>query len=243
MIKELRDYISDGNKNDEASLSFDQLRIAVGLLALALVPVLILLGWIETQHLSTAIQPSISDHYHTVLGRNVFVGILCAIGLFFWCYSPYGNGLDQWLGRFAGSCVIITALIRTTPHLSQNPNFAGSDGFDALGIIHIAAAALFFCSLAVYCLIFFVQTKPGGKISATKSRRNRIYRICGWTIVGCLVLIPVISLIPALKAKAGCVPFVFILEAISVFAFAFAWIVKGKLGSSLLMLQQGRLYD
>lgn len=242
MLKKAFTRISSGNTDNEAELSYDQLRWTVGLLALALVPTLILMGWIDTQDWSKAIQPSISDHYHTPLGRNVFVGTLCAIGLFFCSYSPYGNGWDRWLGKFAGTCVIVTALVRTTPDVFVKQSCSGAACLDVAGIVHFVAAALFFASLAVYCLVFFVQTKPGAIPSECKRNRNRIFLICGWTIVGSVALIGLINLVPPLKALVGNFRYVFVLEAVSVFAFAIAWIVKGKLGSGLGILK-GRLYD
>jgi Protein of unknown function (DUF998) len=236
MLEGIKQKISRRNADNEAHLSFDALRRYVGYLAFALVPVLILLSFFEPANGNPGLQSSISDHYHTQLGRDVFVSILCAIGAFFFCYRPYGNALDTWLGRTAGFFVVVTALVRTTPNCSE------SRCLDAPGLIHLASAGIFFICLAIYCLFFFVQTKNDAPPSAPKRRRNKIFRICGYCILTCIGLIGVISVMPSLRDWASQWRYVFILEAVSVFAFAIAWVIKGKLLDHWALLK-GRLYD
>jgi hypothetical protein len=58
-----------------------------------------------------------------------------------------------------------------------------------------------------------------------KGKRNVVYKICGWTIVGCIVALALYFII---KPDVGDFPVVFIFEAIAVEAFGISWITKGE---------------
>ena len=94
---------------DELVQSYTRVRKALGVLGMALPCILILGGMLDTPRgdaLAGGIEPTISDFYHTTY-RDVFVGTLCAIGVFVISYRGYrrepGEMLDDdWLATFAG---------------------------------------------------------------------------------------------------------------------------------------------
>lgn len=93
--------------------------------------------------------------------------------------------------------------------------------------MHFGAAGVFLGALALMCLTLFTRSDkpvPGPH----KQRRNRIYRACGWVILGMVVLMLVVKLVLADPWDwDGRWPFTFWAEAIAVWAFGIAWLVKG----------------
>ncbi|MGB0789115.1 MAG: hypothetical protein ACPGQR_06225, partial [Marinirhabdus sp.] len=71
------------NKNDLV-VSYLTLRNAIGIIGIAL-PIVLLLGSVALFECDELHQ-SISHYYHTRM-RNVFVGALCAVALFLFCYK------------------------------------------------------------------------------------------------------------------------------------------------------------
>ena len=57
------------------------------------------------------IEGSISAYFHTGM-REVFVGSLCAIGVFLVCYSGYARW-DSLAARVAGVCALVVAIFPT----------------------------------------------------------------------------------------------------------------------------------
>ena len=113
-------------------ISYMTLRKSVGCLGIAL-PFVLAFGLMFDRYLALErwqwfVEPSISAYYHTDM-RNIFVGILCAIGVFLFSYRPYtgkefdrdiGQGIIQkilrWLGKLddnqwgdiAGFCAVVS---------------------------------------------------------------------------------------------------------------------------------------
>ena len=67
------------------------LRQAIGVLGVAL-PFLLWFGGLAAR---VALQPSISRYYHTQM-HDVFVGVLCAIGLGLFAYRGYLHPKKKW---------------------------------------------------------------------------------------------------------------------------------------------------
>ena len=85
--------------------------------------------------------------------------------------------------------------------------------------------AAFFGALAVFCLVLFVRGSEG---STEKAASNRIYRVCGWTIVGSMAAIGLLMVAPdPLQARLVPLRPVFWLETLATVAFAVSWLVKG----------------
>jgi hypothetical protein len=186
------------------SVSWRRLRTAVGVLG-TLTPLMVWTA-VVVRSGTGGPQPSISDYYHTA-GRDVFVGVLVAIGVFLIFYSPYR--LDALLTSAAGVLAVVVALVPTGGRL---------------GVVHLVAAALLFLLLALVSIALFTRGTDADA-SPQKLRRNRVYRACGVIIIGCLVLAvaakwwPILDWVPA---------HLFWLETVMLVAFGVSWYVKGE---------------
>jgi hypothetical protein len=183
------------------------LRRAIGLIGVAL-PVVLILGKQLVQ--GGDLIGSLSGYYYTGL-RDVLVGAMCAAGVFLLAY--YGHDyVDNIASTVAGLGAIGLALFPTTPDHDVSAWDRTS------GVLHLAFAAVFFLSLAYFCLRLFPhdgEQSPG---------TNVVYRGCGSVILACLVLIALTSylrLVPELHPALW-------LESVAVEAFGVAWLVKGR---------------
>lgn len=230
-------YVAE--QQNDLVLSFLAVRRMLGLLGLFL-PLSLLAIAIFTEE---PLHPSISEFYHG-RGRDVFVGTLCAIGVFLWAYVGYPPArrgeapTDKQVSRVAALSILAVAFFPTGDTLAA----AGSSmaecsvlqcvvGEDLSRIIHYVSAAIFFSALAVFCLVLF--RRDGGEgADAEKRARNRIYAACGWTIVASVLALGLYGIIygfqdQAGKDRMGATRLVFILETIGIVAFALSWLTKG----------------
>lgn len=208
-------------------LSYLALRRSIGLLGyflpFALVGYSLLTG--------TIILTSMSAYYYSPM-REIFVGTLCAQAVFLWTYEGYRAAPGVWLtdrnvSRAASLGALGVALMPTSGLMGAGDPFCTVSqcvlGAGLTSLIHFAAAGLFFGALAVFCLCLFVK---GGEDTLEKRASNRIYRICGWTIVGALVLIGIVQL-PDVGSTLSPLRPILCLEIVATFAFATSWAVKG----------------
>lgn len=153
----------------------------------------------------------ISMYYYTGM-RDLFVGALCAIGLFLFFYRGY----DQWdnlAGDIAGFSAFCIAWFPTTKIGPQ----------DWAGKIHFVAAGVFFATLAFFSLFLF--TRKGSDPSHRKLLRNRIYLSCGIVLFICAA-----AIFFYFTFFTGCLPdtrFVFWAETLALVAFGISWLTKG----------------
>ena len=197
-------------------LSYLELRAAIGIIGCAL-PFTLAFGKILLQ--GPGLQESISGYYYTDM-RNVFVGSLCAIGVFLISCRGYDRR-DEIAGFLACIFAIGVALFPTTPYV-------GATSRDKLiGAVHLSLAALLFLTFAYFSLALFTKTAPGKTPTAQKRQRNAVYRVCGFTILGCILLIVVVKL-PAVNAFVERLAPVFWLESTAILAFGVAWLTKGE---------------
>jgi hypothetical protein len=201
-------------------------RTAIGVFGVSLPPILMLaswLGFLETREL----QNSISAYYWAGM-RDWFVGTLFVIGvfLFFYQYAPRHQGneartgftavrkgwADAWLGKIAGICAVLVALLPTTPPASttQPPT---------IGMIHGAAAGVLFFCLALFPLLLFSQSK----------KRGATYRFYGWAMIAAISLVVVYQFAPEgfRTAIASWKP-VLLLETFLILVFGVSWFEKGR---------------
>jgi hypothetical protein len=180
------------------------------------------------------VEGSMSAYFHTGM-REVFVGSLCAIGVFLVCYKG-PERWDKFAARIAGVSVLFVALFPTAEPSREAPGpgegfrdsmtiFSGPNGPDPgyVNVIHLVSAAVFFLTLAGMSIFLFTksgQTNP----TVPRRRRRRIYIGSGIVIIVALVLIAIGKLIPD-SVNDG-VPFVFWFEAIAVVSFGISWLTK-----------------
>src|SRR5712692_9812690 len=124
------------------------LRKAIGLLGTSL-PFVLSLGAFLL--FNTGIQASMSSYYHTGR-RDVFVGTLCAIGIFMLSYRGYERQ-DDVADDLACVFAVGVALFPTTLREDLTT-------LDTIGALHLVFAALLFLTLAYFSLFLFTKTDP-----------------------------------------------------------------------------------
>lgn len=201
---------------------------------------------------------SMSGYYYTHM-RNVFVGALCALGVFLVAYAGYDE-IDRWITNIAGCCAIGVAFCPTKPAVCAAAGPACvppsvsrlTTAQQIVGDVHLVLAIITFTCLGLMALRF-AKTAPtppglrpgrrlafdlgfdqrrGARRGTRKERLNVIYHGCGIAILGCVALAIASNFLPA-RATAS-VPLLFIFEALAVFGFGISWFVKGRTLQTLL---------
>jgi len=213
---QLTGTMKENSKHHNALVfSYLALRKTIGFLG-TLFPFVLALGGIFL--FKTQLQSSISNYYHTDMG-DVFVGVLCVIGFFLFAYKGYTK-VDDVVGNVTGIFAVLVALVPTDP---------GHGNATLIGTLHFICAALFFCGLIYFSLFLFTKTNPSADVTRRKKQRNVVYKVCGYTMAACILLIAVYYLLPDETAD----PFkssnpIYWLEAIAVVAFGISWLTKGE---------------
>jgi hypothetical protein len=212
-------------------VSYMFLRQAVGWIG-TLLPVVLLVG--NAISATTPRPDSMSGYYYTDM-RNIFVGALCALGIFLAAYDGYDN-LDRWITNIAGFGAIGAALFPTKPAVctagagacpaSSVPRLSASQ--QVAGDAHLVFAAVTFIALGLMALRF--GSESGGY--QRRAADSIVYRASGITILSCVVLAVLSNLLPA-SVNAHW-PLLFIFEAVAVFAFGVSWFVKGRTMQGIL---------
>ena len=197
-------------------ISYLGLRRAVGIIGTALPFVLVVGKWLLD---GWGIQSSISGYYYTSM-RDVFVGSLCAIGVFLLSYQGYERA-DNLAGNLACFCVVGVALFPTTPATTASATQS------LVGQIHLLFASAYFLTLAYFSLVLFRKTNPAKQMTGRKKQRNVVYTVCGYTILVCIGLIVVDTVFLKHSALQTLDP-VFWLESAAVLAFGLSWLTKGE---------------
>lgn len=191
------------------------LRRAIGIIGLGL-PAVLVIGKLLLQ--GGAPLDSISDYYYSDL-RGVFVGSMCAVGVFLLSYRGYAL-VDDILSDVAGVAAIVLALFPTTPSVGTP---TGTEA--AVGTVHIVSAAIFFTALIGFCFFLFTRTDsptPTGR----KQARNGVYRACGAIMLASLIAAGLVE--GVFHAGTGAPHWILWLESTAVMAFGVAWLVKGE---------------
>jgi hypothetical protein len=210
----------DNNTSSEGRLviSYITLRTVIGLLGIMLPFILSLGGML---FFKTGLQTSISAYYHTQM-RDVFVGVLFATGFFLYSYRGYDK-VDNIAGNLACLFALGVALFPTTPD--------DVPGLDGVGLAHLTFAALYFATLIFFSLRLFTKTDPNPDTSPSpqKRQRNLVYRVCGITMLVCLILMAIYNFLP-LATIAMLVVYkpVYWLEALAILTFGISWFTKGE---------------
>jgi hypothetical protein len=195
------------------------MRVVIGALGIAL-PFLLVLG----EPLLFDGQPfprgSLSAYYYSGM-REVFVGTLCAIGVFLVTYKVAERSRENRLSIYAGLAAIVVALFPTSrPGKGVMPTpLQNLLGETTVEWIHFSAAAVFIASLAV---ISFYFAKPSPKPGSRGPSFWRWYHLlCAGFIVAALILAAVAGITG--EPDKG----LLIAEAVAVWAFGASWLMKG----------------
>lgn len=197
-------------------ISYLTLRKAVGIIGTALPFVLVAGKWLLQ---GGGIQPSISAYYYTSM-RDVFVGSLCATGVFLLSYRGYDR-VDDLAGDLACLFAVGLALFPTAPAVG------GSAAQTAVGYVHLTLSSAYFLTLAYFSLAQFTKTDPARPMTARKKQRNIVYRVCGYTMLASIGLIVIYFAFLRHSGLQALDP-VFWLESAAVAAFGVSWLTKGE---------------
>ena len=200
--------------SDPLVIQFLNLRKAIGIIGMALPLVLGFGKPLFDAH--AGLCSSISAYYYTEM-RNVFVGSLCAVGVFLFSYRGF-DWRDALAGKVAAASVIGVAMCPTTS--DREPT-------SVTGWFHIVFASVYFLTLAVFALFLFRLPNKPALQTLRKNRRNQVYAVCGCTILLCLALIVIAFRLPQGSPILNLDP-VFWLESAAIFAFGICWWVKGE---------------
>ena len=207
------------NRAHPMVLSYLWIRRAVGALGLALP---IILGPVAWMLFGVEIQENMSSYYHTPM-RDIFVGVMCAIRLFLFCYvgsTPFEN----WTGNLGCVAAIGVALFPTDA--GSDPLYQGS----LVGYLHTLFGGLFFLTLALFSIYHFPHNEPEDDSQIWNWGRNAIFRISGAVLLLSVAAMGVFLFVfdRATRERLSEWNFIFWGEWIAVWAFAVAWLVKGR---------------
>jgi len=198
-------------------VSYTTIRRAVGVSGLALPVMLLVGGWIA----GIPIQDNMSSYYHTPL-RDIFVGTLCAIGVFLFCYRGYDR-IENWTANVGGASALGVALF---------PLDFGSDPLvqkSLVGYLHTFSGGVFFLTLALYSLYHFPRDASLEKEPHLRER-SFVYRASGLMILLCMIAMSGYLFLSDFSSKQWLnqYNFLFWMEWIAVWSFAAAWLAKGR---------------
>ena len=205
--------------------TFRRIRKTIGYLGMLLPFVLVLFSLIP--FFNTVIQQSVSAYYYTNL-REIFTGTLCAVSLFLIRYKGVSNPVfwkdDNRMTNLAGIMALGVALFPTNPvHCCDKIYTLIPVCARFLGYFHYIFAGVFFCTLAVISIwIFTIGQNHDVSVRIHFLNENNIYRVCGYMILGCVLLIPLSKALNSFPCST------LIFEALSLVAFGVSWLVKGR---------------
>lgn len=201
-------------------LSYLGIRRAIGLSGLLLPLLLGPVGWLV---FGIDIQDNMSSYYHTVL-RDVFVGTLCAIGIFLFCYRGH-----DWVENWTANIGCVTALGVALCPLDVDSDLLTPSSIP--GYLHTLSGGGFFLTLAFYSLFHFPSSRPDkAEPEPHIQQRNLVYRASGVIILAALLSMGTyLFLFPkAWRQASDDYNLLFWLEWIALWAFAAAWLIKGR---------------
>jgi hypothetical protein len=205
------------------------LRFSVGAIG-ATLP-LTLLAWNAIKGSGTVVPASMSGTYYTS-ARNLFVGSLCALGVFLIGYRhTLRQNLCTW---FAGICAVLVAFSPTAPARPLTEP-------DWVNYLHHAAAIALIGTLGLFCWVIFFAAHPdrvqhgdspeagrlrdwlaGIRATLRQSAQCRIYFAAGLLVFVAGLLAMYTGIWPTSWSTGW--PSLYLFEGIAVFSFGVAWI-------------------
>lgn len=210
------------NVNPPEVATFKSMRIAVGVLAIAF-PLIMIASSLFFPGPKRLLN-SISAYYNSPM-RDIYVGNLCIIAFFLFCYKGYDTH-DNWCCNIAGILAFIMAFIPTT----SNRNLEEKIWISFLDPvvsewIHTISAAAFFCILAYISIFLFTHTHKGTEIIGTKKNKNIVFIANGSIIMIALIFLLIINTTDVFSLKGT--PITLTLQTIMLISFGSSWLVKG----------------
>jgi hypothetical protein len=195
------------DRKEQQIISYLYLRMLIGLCGIVLPVTCLIYGLLNT------IQDSISDYYYTGL-RDVFVGTLFVLGFFLLAYRGY-ESIDSKFANagffFALGCAL----------------FPCNSAHVGIRIVHFGSAFLLFCVFIFFSLKLFTLGVKEAERTREKDTRNKVYIICGWVMILCIVSIGLSRWLMAATQREA-TNITFWLESVALLAFAISWLTKGR---------------
>ncbi len=203
--------------------SFLTLRIMVGGIGIALPFLLVLVDrLVLSEH--PFFRDSLSAYYYSGM-RDVFVGALCAVGMFLIAYKIVELTLDNTLSTVAGFAAVTIALFPTNRGGRNVPLTPLQDllGENVVKYVHYTSAFLFIGLLGALCVCFGLRegrrgAKPGG-------HTPQFWRAFHLTCAGVIGL--AVGFVAVATVIGGLSQALLIGEAVSIWAFGVSWLMKG----------------
>lgn len=239
------------SEHSDLADTYRHMQLVVGVIAITL-PFVIWIGdWIITAITAaddSVTQPrsSMSAYYYARTG-GWFVGSLFALAVFFWSYERTprpGRAGDNAMSKIATVAALGVALFPT----SSGTAMTTSSSERWVGAVHFASAAVLFVVLGLFSSYQFTKSAADAnrrtlrqhlarmfgsgagdaeRLGAKKAARNRVFRICGAIIFGCVIAAIAERQIESIEA-------LFWIESVAVVAFGVSWFVKSGLVPTLL---------
>lgn len=209
-------------QDNELVVSYLTLRRMIGWIGL-LMPLAVRLGAFVFEGIRTT--DSISAYYYTGM-RDVFVSTLVLVGILLTCYRTRSIA-DNIVSIISGIAAIGIGLFPLDPTfaaevLQKFPDMAGEKCYVNRGILgyHAFFVVAFFL-LSFYMVYFRFSAFTPESPTRQKRIRNSIYRWCGLAMTAAFAAI---GFLAVFNKGAS----IFWPETLAVAAFAFAWLVKGR---------------
>lgn len=187
-----------------ANLAFLIKSFGIGVTALAVPILLPLVGGYEGHF-------SISYFYHVPATRDLFVGLLWALGLFLVLFQGLSRA-ENLLLSLAGVLLILVAMMPTSPVQCNDTAIDWHEGF----------AVAFFACLFVVALGFSKRRLGYLLWPPLRARFERAYNLAGCLMIG----LPLAAWALHLWRGPECGHAIFWMEAAAIASFAFYWFVK-----------------
>ena len=202
------------------STSYVILRNGIGVLGFALPIVMIVGGGLDH------IQASLSAYYHFSAGRpgqygagtmrDLFVGLLCAIGAFLFFYRGHSLHEDVAL-NLAGISAVLVALFPMDWPPGEGRAMTSTSK------LHSGAATLFFVMIAYVCVFRARDTLCIVEDECRRRTFERVYLVFGLLMLATPAMV---ALLAATSTAGGTGNTTLIVETGGVFVFAAFWLVK-----------------
>ena len=167
-------------------------------------------GWYE----------SISATYYSN-SRMMMIGLLFAIGIYYWSYKGYDK-LDDIITSISAAMAICIVAFPCSDSNATSEEYVGILCLprEISGYLHSGAAVVFYITFLIQTLRF---TKGSSSPTSQKRRRNRVFYCCAAMMVLGLALMLLAVVLPALKPYHF---FILIGECFLQLAVGTAWLVK-----------------
>lgn len=212
---------SEVRRGQNQLVSFLWIRRSIGLLGFFF-PLILILGAKLFSDCPDVLS-SLSDYYHTIM-RDVFAIVMAFLAFAFFTYRG-PEKIDGILANLTGICALAIVFFSTS--IKEDAGACLACDMATYKTIHFIFASIFFLLLSYFSLFLFTKTEKNSVPTIEKTRRNRIYRICGIIMLFSIVVIGIYLLWLKKNGIWTDVPIVLIFEWLALWAFGISWIVKG----------------